>query len=220
MVLVYIFTEGKSTLQIDSSRTIVRASGSVCQSRYLKGKRSWSWRYLLAELTITHSHPLKPTNFCLSQIAIQANNCCWSIQNVSFFHMGEGTDWKYCLGHINDMWTDGITSSFVHSIPPPLKKTQTFSFFLFGATPVAYGNSQARGRIRAVAILLCHRSQQCRIPDRLSEARDWTLILMNTVKFPSAAPQWKLWFLVYFWVFFPTLLLKAMGYTLKTVINP
>ena len=156
MVLVYIFTEGKSTLQIYSSRTIVRASGSVCQSRYLKGKRSWSWRYLLAELTITHSHPLKPTNFCLSQIAIQANNCCWSIQNVSFFHMGEGTDWKYCLGHINDMWTDGITSSFVHSIPPPLKKTQTFSFFLFGATPVAYGNSQARGRIRAVVTSLRH----------------------------------------------------------------
>ena len=42
---------------------------------------------------------------------------------------------------------------------------KTFFFFgLFGATPAAYGSSQAEGRIGAAAASLHHRQpQQCRI---------------------------------------------------------
>ena len=67
------------------------------------------------------------------------------------------------------------------------------SFCLIGAVPVAYGGSQARGLIEAVAaslhqshsktrselrLRLYHSSQQCQILNPLSEARDWTCILM------------------------------------------
>ena len=52
-------------------------------------------------------------------------------------------------------------------------------FCLFRATPVAYGGSQARGQIRAVAASLRHNSQQRWILNPVSEARDRTLILMD-----------------------------------------
>ena len=71
-----------------------------------------------------------------------------------------------------------------------------FLFFcLFRATPVAYGGSQARGLIGAVASGLCqdhssvgsscvcdpqHSSRQCQIFNPLSEARDHTCLLMDT----------------------------------------
>ena len=70
-------------------------------------------------------------------------------------------------------------------------------FCLFRAEPAAYGCSQVRGRIRAVASGLAtatavqdlshicnphHRSQQCWILNSLSEARDQTRILMDTSK--------------------------------------
>ena len=48
------------------------------------------------------------------------------------------------------------------------------SFFL-RAAPVAYGSSQPRGQIRAVGF------QQLQILNPLSETRDWTLILMDTM---------------------------------------
>ena len=66
-------------------------------------------------------------------------------------------------------------------------------FCFFRAAPEAYGGSQARGRIGAVALayttatatrdlsLICnlhHSSQQCQIQN-LSEARDRTLVLMD-----------------------------------------
>ena len=72
-------------------------------------------------------------------------------------------------------------------------------FFFFRATPTAYGSSQAKGRIGAVAASLhhsttmwdpshiCdlhHSSQQCRIPDPLSKARDQTGILMDASRVP------------------------------------
>ena len=68
-------------------------------------------------------------------------------------------------------------------------------FFLFMATPPAYGSFRARGQIRAAAaslttgtathILSCicnlhHSSQQCWILNSLSEARDRTCLLMDT----------------------------------------
>ena len=49
------------------------------------------------------------------------------------------------------------------------------------ATPVAYGNSQARSQIGAVAAGLRHSLGQCRILNPLSEARDRTYILTDTM---------------------------------------
>ena len=52
-----------------------------------------------------------------------------------------------------------------------------FLFFcLFRATLIAYGGSQARGRIRAAATS----SQQHQILNPLSKARDKTRVLMDT----------------------------------------
>ena len=53
-----------------------------------------------------------------------------------------------------------------------------WSFCLFRATPSAYGGSQAGGPIGAVAVGLYHSSQQCRILNPLSEARDRSHNLM------------------------------------------
>ena len=73
--------------------------------------------------------------------------------------------------------------------------TYYFILLLFRATPVAYGNSQARSLIRATAAdystgtvtkaLSCfcdlhHSSQQYQILNPLKEARDQTQILMDT----------------------------------------
>ena len=76
-----------------------------------------------------------------------------------------------------------------------------FLFFcLFSAAPVAYGGSQARGRIRAVAASLhqattmldpsriCnlhHSSQHCWILIPLGKARDWTCVLMDATQIRS-----------------------------------
>ena len=71
-----------------------------------------------------------------------------------------------------------------------------FFFFLFIAAPAAYGNSQTRSRIATIAegyatamamhdpshiCDLCHSLQQCQILNPLSEARDQTLTLPNTM---------------------------------------
>ena len=48
------------------------------------------------------------------------------------------------------------------------------------AAPKAYGDSQARGIIGAVAASLHHSSWQHQILNSLSEARDQTCILMDT----------------------------------------
>ena len=69
------------------------------------------------------------------------------------------------------------------SVPP----AGSLSFF-FRATPEAYGGSQARDRIRAVATGLRHSSRQYRILNPLSEARDRTYVLMyaSQISFPCA----------------------------------
>ena len=67
-----------------------------------------------------------------------------------------------------------------------------FFFFNFRAALVAYGSSQARGQIGAVASSLCHSHskagserrlrptpRQCQIPNPLSKARDGTYILTD-----------------------------------------
>ena len=53
------------------------------------------------------------------------------------------------------------------------------SFVFFRAAPKVYAGSQAKGPIRATAAGLHHSSQQRRILNPLSEARDRTLFLMN-----------------------------------------
>ena len=79
-----------------------------------------------------------------------------------------------------------------------------FVFLLFlWAAPAAYGGSQARGLIRAVATGLrqshsnagsepiCnlhHSSRQHRILNPLSKARDWTLVLMDSL---PLSHKWK-----------------------------
>ena len=52
-------------------------------------------------------------------------------------------------------------------------------FFIFRAAPAAYGGSQAKGHIGATAASLHLSSQQHRILNPLSEARDQTCILMD-----------------------------------------
>ena len=52
------------------------------------------------------------------------------------------------------------------------------SFCLLRAAPMAYGSSQARSLIRAVAASLFHSSRQCQILNPLSEAKDQTGNLM------------------------------------------
>jgi len=72
----------------------------------------------------------------------------------------------------------------------PESRSWLFYFCLFRAIPVAYGCSQARGPIRAVAADLCriwavsvcnlhHSLWQCQIPNPLSEVRDQTCVLMD-----------------------------------------
>ena len=68
-----------------------------------------------------------------------------------------------------------------------------FFFFFFRFAPVAYGGSQARGRIRATAPVLCHSHARSKPrlrpkprllatldPDPRNEAGDQTRILMDT----------------------------------------
>ena len=72
---------------------------------------------------------------------------------------------------------------------------RAFFFFLFRDTPTVYGDSQARGQIRASAAGLAtatatqdlshvcdlhYSSWQCQILNPLSKARDQTRILMDT----------------------------------------
>ena len=54
-----------------------------------------------------------------------------------------------------------------------------FVYLLFGATHAAYGSSQTRGRIRAIAAGLHHSSRQRQILNPLSVARAQTNILMD-----------------------------------------
>ena len=64
-----------------------------------------------------------------------------------------------------------------------------FIFLLFRAAPVAYGGSQARGQIEAVATGLHRSSRQCQIPDPRGEARDQTCILMDLSQIHFHCPQ-------------------------------
>ena len=63
--------------------------------------------------------------------------------------------------------------------------------FFLRAMPTAYWSSQARGPIGAATADLHHSSQQHRILNPLSRARDWTCVLM-AIRFVSAEPRWEL----------------------------
>ena len=64
-------------------------------------------------------------------------------------------------------------------------------FSLFRAATAAYGSSQARGQIGAIAAGL-HHSHSNAIPSALSEARDRTCILTDTSQIHSTAPGQEL----------------------------
>ena len=88
------------------------------------------------------------------------------------------------------LWQHQILNPLCHSN----SSLSCFVFYcLFWAVPKAYGSSQARGSIGAAASGLHHsrsnaRSEphlwpiprQCRILNPLSEARDWTHVLVDT----------------------------------------
>ena len=106
----------------------------------------------------------------------------------SSLQMANGTAWQIIVVTMTMMiWETSM--NLVTS------KKFSLSFCLFRATPVAYGGSQARGPIGAVAAglhhckampdpsLVCdlhHSSQRCRILNPLIKARDWTCVLMDT----------------------------------------
>ena len=76
-----------------------------------------------------------------------------------------------------------------------------FFFFLFGASPLAYGGSQARGQIRGVASDLHHSHSKSRslthwVRRRVKPESSWIL-----VGFVSTEPRWYLP-RVHFWAFF------------------
>ena len=75
---------------------------------------------------------------------------------------------------------------WTHWPKTPLYRILAF-FFLFRATPAAYGSSRARGPATATATQdlshvfdLCCSFLQCQILNPLSKTRDWTRILMDT----------------------------------------
>ena len=116
---------------------------------------------------------------------------------------------EYLRIHISISFNEHLSSS-PHDPPHFFLHTLTFFswillfFFvlcLFRASPMAYGCSQARGRIRVVAaghatatatatatamqdlihvLYLHHSSGQCQIVNPLSKARDQTHVLMDT----------------------------------------
>ena len=90
-------------------------------------------------------------------------------------------------------------------------------FFFLWPTPMAYGSSQARGQIRAMAATmwdpshvcnLHHSSWQCQILNPLSETRNWTCNLMET-SFISAVLKWEL----------PIVLVWSIHVTFTTSLN-
>ena len=54
------------------------------------------------------------------------------------------------------------------------KKKKFFFFYPFGAAPAAYGGSQARGLIRAVATGLCQSHSNARFEPRLQPTPQFT----------------------------------------------
>ena len=89
-----------------------------------------------------------------------------------------------------------LPNSFCFSVALKMHLLSDLHFFgggFFRATPVVYGNSQARLELQllayatAIAMLdlscictLHHSSQQCQVFNPLCEARHWTCILMDT----------------------------------------
>ena len=98
-----------------------------------------------------------------------------------------------------------------------------FFFFIFfclfaisWAAPEAYGGSQARGLIRAVAAGLHHSSQQCQIFNPLSEARNRTrnLMVSSQIRFQCATtgtPSLCLNLFIYLFPFWPLVANGILG---------
>ena len=103
-------------------------------------------------------------------------------ESLAIYHMWAPSLWPHLPGWASE--TSSVTWEWLF-----------FFLFLFRDASVIYGSSQARGRIRAAAAGLyatamatwdpscvCnlhHSSRQCWIFNPLSEAREWTYILMD-----------------------------------------
>ena len=92
--------------------------------------------------------------------------------------------------------------------------TLSFPFFLFLLFVffLSYGSSQARGQIGAAASSLHHSSQQHRVLNPMSEARDWICILMETSQVCYAEPQWELLSFYFLTIWFSEALLFVIGW--------
>ena len=78
----------------------------------------------------------------------------WSWPSDFFYRKGSPLRYDV-ISCINSAEKFGLIFSLLHSIPFFKKRHYVF-FSLFRATPMAYGRSQARGRIRAGTASLCH----------------------------------------------------------------
>ena len=102
---------------------------------------------------------------------------------------------KISSSHIQKIKKKQVKSiSIRYVVKPSIFFFFFFVFCLFRAAPAVYGNSQARGRIGAIAAGLHHshsnlgyeqclwptpQLMQCWILNPVSKARDWTCVLMD-----------------------------------------
>ena len=129
------------------------------------------------------SHFWKPTDFRdVLPLSLQSRGKKWEPEHI---YNPFAKQSLHSLDFLGSWLTNELTQSFLFCF--------VLFWFVFGATPVAYTRSQARGRLRAVAAYptatatpnpshicnLHHGSRQQWIVNSLSKARDWTHILMN-----------------------------------------
>ena len=82
-----------------------------------------------------------------------------------------------------------LTTHASLSLPSCPQTPPLFLLCFFRAPPAAYGSSQARGPIRAVAAGLTTALGNTRMPDPLREARAQTHILTDPSRIVSAKPR-------------------------------
>ena len=128
--------------------------------------------------------------------------------------------WLYILEEIYPKGKNKQTNFSVLIQKSTASSAISFVFLFFRATPMAYG-SQARGESELQLLAyttatatpdvsrICniqHSSQQCRILNILSKARDQTCVFMDTTQTVSAEPWWEfpvlpLYFILFFCLF-------------------
>ena len=120
-----------------------------------------------------------------------ASLCLWPLQVIRVIVALKRGDWGGCRGLrvLPCRSQPSVPLSFILPSQTSNPSISFFflSFFFLRGTPVVYGSSQARRRVRATAAWQHHSSQQHWI--LLSEARDPVCILMDTSWVNSLATQ-------------------------------